>query len=44
MIWVLVLLVVLLAIAGGIAVSKLLFALLLVALILAVVGGVGRSA
>lgn len=39
MIWVLVLIVALLAIAGGVAVSKLLFLLLVVALVLALLGG-----
>jgi hypothetical protein len=44
MIWLLVLLVVLLAVAGGVAVSKFLFFLLLVALVLAILGAFnGRS-
>lgn len=43
MIWLLVLLLVLFAIGGGIAVSKLLFALLVVALVLALFGAFGRT-
>jgi hypothetical protein len=44
MIWLLVLLVALLAVAGGVAVSKFLFFLLLVALVLALLGAFnGRS-
>ena len=43
MLWLIVLLIVLLAIAGGWAVSKLLFALLVVALVLAIFGLFNRS-
>lgn len=44
MLWILVVLLLVLAIAGGLAVSKLLFLLLLVALVLAVVGRASWSA
>ena len=44
MIWLLVLILLILAIGGGIAVSKLLFALLIVALVLALFGAFNRSA
>ena len=43
MLWLIVLLIVLLAIAGGWAFSKLLFALLVVALVLAIFGLFNRS-
>jgi hypothetical protein len=39
--WILALLLLILAVAGGLAVSKFLFLLLIVALIVAVVGGIG---
>jgi len=44
MLWILVLILVLLAIVGGWAVSKLLLALLIVALVLALFGAFGRTA
>jgi hypothetical protein len=44
MVWLLVLLVALLAIGGGVAVSKFLFLLLLVALVLALLGAFGGRA
>ena len=43
MIWLLVLLLVIFAIAGGVAISKFVFLLLIVALLLALFGGFGRS-
>ena len=43
MIWLLVLSLAILAIGGGLAVSKLLFLLLVVALVLALVGAFGRT-
>jgi hypothetical protein len=44
MIWILVLLLVLFAVLGGVAVSKFIFLLLIVALVLAVLGAFNRSA
>jgi len=44
MIWLLVLLLAILAIGGGVALSKFLFLLLVVALVLALVGAFSRSA
>ena len=43
MIWLVVLFLLILAIGGGVAVSKFLFALLILALLLAVLGVFGRS-
>lgn len=44
MLWMIVLFIALLAIAGGVAVSKLLFLLLVVALVLALLGGLRTTA